>query len=225
MTTITDNGLPAALNQPSASEKTPKKSNGMLDQSDFLRLMTTQMTTQDPFNPIDNQQMVAQMAQFSSVAGIAEMNKSLSAIAEQLSSNRLTDAASWIGRKALVESEQVMPLSDGSYSGEVAIAKDAEQVNISLVDENGAVVHSQQLGVNKAGTVSFAWDGKNAAGEAVATGKLKMIASATTGGKSIETGTAAWTQIAGIQSPASGGGTQLVTALGLLSPDAAIRLV
>lgn len=56
-----------------------------LGQTDFLRLMTTQLKEQDPFNPVDNQAMVAQMAQFSSVAGISEMNISLRSIAEQIS--------------------------------------------------------------------------------------------------------------------------------------------
>jgi flagellar basal-body rod modification protein FlgD len=56
-----------------------------LGQSDFLRLMTTQLKEQDPFNPVDNQAMVAQMAQFSSVAGISEMNVSLKSIADQIS--------------------------------------------------------------------------------------------------------------------------------------------
>ena len=53
------------------------KPAGSMDQSDFLRLMTTQLSTQDPFNPVDNTQMVAQMAQFSQLAGISEMNQSL----------------------------------------------------------------------------------------------------------------------------------------------------
>ncbi len=56
-----------------------------LNQTDFLRLMTTQLREQDPFNPIDNQAIVAQMAQFSSVAGISEMNASLKGIADQIS--------------------------------------------------------------------------------------------------------------------------------------------
>jgi flagellar basal-body rod modification protein FlgD len=56
-----------------------------LNQTDFLRLMTTQLREQDPFNPVDNQAMVAQMAQFSSVAGISEMNASLRGIADQIS--------------------------------------------------------------------------------------------------------------------------------------------
>jgi flagellar basal-body rod modification protein FlgD len=55
-----------------------------LDQTAFLRLMSTQLREQDPFNPVDNQAMVAQMAQFSSVAGISEMNTSLRGIAEQI---------------------------------------------------------------------------------------------------------------------------------------------
>lgn len=62
----------------------PAGSGKTLDQTAFLRLMTTQLKSQDPFDPVDNQQMVAQMAQFSSVAGISEMNVSLSSIADQI---------------------------------------------------------------------------------------------------------------------------------------------
>ena len=55
-----------------------------LGQSDFLRLMTAQLSSQDPFNPVDNQEMVAQMAQFSSLAGVSETNTVLKSISEQL---------------------------------------------------------------------------------------------------------------------------------------------
>lgn len=55
-----------------------------LGQTDFLRLMTTQLKEQDPFKPVDNQAMVAQMAQFSSVSGISEMNVSLKGIGDQI---------------------------------------------------------------------------------------------------------------------------------------------
>jgi flagellar basal-body rod modification protein FlgD len=58
--------------------------NQQLGQTDFLRLMTAQLKQQDPFAPVDNQAMVAQMAQFSSVAGISEMNTSLKGIADQM---------------------------------------------------------------------------------------------------------------------------------------------
>ena len=64
---------------------TPTQLKGQqLGQSDFLRLMTAQLSSQDPFNPVDNQEMVAQMAQFSSLAGVSETNTVLKSISEQL---------------------------------------------------------------------------------------------------------------------------------------------
>ena len=195
-----------------------------MDQNDFLRLMTTQLTTQDPFNPVDNTQMVAQMAQFSQVAGIAEMNRSLQTIATSLGGNRLSDAASWIGHSMLVESEMATPLRDGTYAGEFELANPAEQVTVSFLDENGAIVHSQTLGPQRAGSNAFSWDGKNDAGEAVGGGPLRLVVNATVAGQQVVPATATWTSIGGIQSPASGGSSRLVTGLGLLTPDAAIRL-
>ncbi len=55
-----------------------------LGQEDFLHLLTTQLQMQDPFNPVDNKEMLAQMAQFSSLAGISDMGETLGAIATKL---------------------------------------------------------------------------------------------------------------------------------------------
>lgn len=195
-----------------------------MGQAEFLRLMTTQLTTQDPFNPVDNTAMVAQMAQFSQVAGIAEMNRSLQTIAAGLGGNRLSDAASWIGHSMLVESDIATPLRDGSYAGEFTLEDPADQVTVSFVDANGAVVHTQDLGRRDEGAVAFSWDGKNEAGETVAGGPLRMVVTATRNGQNSNIETATWTSIGGIQSPANGGESRLVTGLGLLTPDQAIRL-
>jgi flagellar basal-body rod modification protein FlgD len=67
-----------------STPRAPTNANASLDQTAFLRLMTTQLKEQDPFNPMDNTQMAAQMAQFSSVAGISEINTSLRGIAAQI---------------------------------------------------------------------------------------------------------------------------------------------
>jgi flagellar basal-body rod modification protein FlgD len=58
--------------------------NESLDQAAFLRLMSAQLQAQDPFEPMDQTQMVAQMAQFSQVAGTAEMNVTLQNISAEL---------------------------------------------------------------------------------------------------------------------------------------------
>ena len=221
MTVVTNS---TASNIAPAMESRPA---GSMDHNDFLRLMTTQLTTQDPFNPVDNTQMVAQMAQFSQVAGIAEMNQTLKAMAESMgvgTSGRLADAASWIGRAMLVQSDIATPMRDGAYAGEITLPEDASRVTLSFVDETGAVVHSQDLGEQERGALTFAWDGRNAEGETVANGPLRLVVNAQAGSKALAATTSAWTAIGGIQSPASGGQTRLVTGLGLLPPEAAIRL-
>ena len=69
-----------------ATSNAPVAGRGMssLGQGDFLRLLTVQMQQQDPFNPVDNKEMLAQMAQFSSLAGVTETNAMLERIADKL---------------------------------------------------------------------------------------------------------------------------------------------
>ena len=214
------------INTTTANQAVANSSSGSttLGQADFLKLMTAQLANQDPFNPVDNTQMVAQMAQFSQVAGIAQMNQSLQTIAASLGGNRLSDATSWIGHSMLVTSDIATPLRDGSYAGQFTLTDPADQVTVNFLDGNGAVVHSETLGAQSAGDISFAWDGKNEAGETVANGPLRLVVTATHNGQSSNAATATWTAIGGIQSPSSGGESRLVTGLGLLEPSAAIRL-
>jgi len=224
MTISTGSGYLDGLNKPSASAATvTKKTNSTLDQSAFLKLLTTQMQTQDPFNPVDNTQMVAQMAQFSSTTGIAEMNQSLKSIMTSLASSRVGDAASWIGKSALVNSKTATALADGSYAGKVTLADTAAQVDISLVDSTGKVVYTGTAQNVEAGDIPFYWDGKDKDGKAVA-GPLSIAVSARdASSQQVGVTTSAWTSISGVQSPASGT-TKLVTPLGNIDPTETLQL-
>ncbi|MCJ7420381.1 flagellar hook assembly protein FlgD [Sphingomicrobium astaxanthinifaciens] len=55
-----------------------------LGHGDFLRLLTTQLQQQDPLSPVDNQQMLAQLAQFSSLSAATETNATLEEISRKL---------------------------------------------------------------------------------------------------------------------------------------------
>ena len=79
MTTVTATGAASA-----AATTSTKYGFASLGQADFLRLMTTQMQMQDPFAPMDNKEMLAQMAQFSSLGGINDLNETLSSISGKL---------------------------------------------------------------------------------------------------------------------------------------------
>jgi flagellar basal-body rod modification protein FlgD len=200
---------------------TKASGNGTLDQASFLKLMTTQLQTQDPFAPMDSTQMVAQMAQFSSVAGIAEMNASLKAIATKLDTGRVGDAAGWIGKSALIAGDFVNRGTDGSYAGQVNLDASAESVGIELLDTNGLIVHSEWLGRSE-GTVAFKWDGTSQTGPA--TGPLRVRVTARNGITRVATTTNVWTPITAVQSPAGGSAQRLVTPNGLIAPESAIRL-
>jgi flagellar basal-body rod modification protein FlgD len=69
---------------PAAAAEPKKYGFAALGSSDFLKLMTVQMQQQDPFNPVDQKEMLAQMAQFSSLSETAEVNQTLKQISARL---------------------------------------------------------------------------------------------------------------------------------------------
>ena len=222
MTINTGNSYVDTLNGTSTGGAAAKTS-GALDQAAFLKLLTTQMQTQDPFNPVDNTQMVAQMAQFSSTTGIAEMNQSLKNISANLASSRVGDAASWIGKSALVQSKTATALRDGAFAGKVNLAEDAAHVDINLVDSSGQIVYTGTATDVPAGEVPFYWNGKDDAGNTVAGPLTISVFAKNAAGEAIETATSSWTTVSGVQSPASGA-TKLVTPLGTIDPAEALQL-
>jgi flagellar basal-body rod modification protein FlgD len=226
MTVTTGNSyLDSLVNKTSSSGtgSTTPKSSGTIDQAGFLKLLTTQLQTQDPTAPVDNTQMVAQMAQFSSVAGISEMNTSLKSMASDIAAARFGDASGWIGRGALVSSSVAAAMSNGAYAGQITLPAEAKDVTITLVDASGQSVFAKDLGAKDAGSVDWSWDGKDASGKAVA-GPLQMIVGAVgTSGTSLKATNASWTEVQSVMSPASGT-TTLNTALGSFAPSDVLQL-
>jgi flagellar basal-body rod modification protein FlgD len=72
----TGNPVTASMRAASASQS--------VNQADFLKLMTAQVAAQDPFDPMDQTAMLGQLAQFSQVAGTAEMNVSMGQLLETM---------------------------------------------------------------------------------------------------------------------------------------------
>lgn len=199
--------------------QTTTKRNDAIGMDGFLTLLTAQMKYQDPFEPMDNSQMVAQMAQFSSLSAQTESNGLLGNIAQSLSGARMSDAASWIGRSMLIESNIATPDRTGAYAGELTLGTDAGNVAIDLVDASGKTVKTLEMGAQAKGSVPFFWDGLDDAGTFIGGNALQVRVRGTT-----PTQTATWASIAAVQSPASGTDAKLITALGNYSPTDALRL-
>jgi flagellar basal-body rod modification protein FlgD len=75
-----------------------KSGTESLGQADFLTLLVTQLKNQDPLNPLDNEAFVAQLAQFSTVSGITEMNGSLGRLTALAGAETRSAAPNWLGR-------------------------------------------------------------------------------------------------------------------------------
>lgn len=190
-----------------------------LDQDSFLRLMTTQLKFQDPFEPMDNQAMVAQLAQFSNVAGISQMNKALTDIASMLGSNRLSDAKEWIGHSVLVPGNFAVANKSGEYTGEFELEEASENLSIDLLNENGEIVMFAELGSQDAGPIQFNFESKNADGQPLDLGRLKVRVN---GGSVSDLAT--WVPVASVQTSEGSGPPILVTPIGNVLPSETLRI-
>jgi flagellar basal-body rod modification protein FlgD len=100
--------------------------NQTLGQDEFLKLMITQLTNQDPLSPQDDKEFIAQMAQFSSVEGIKNLDTSLNK----------AQAASIIDRK--VDAQIMSGGQSTTISGVAkAVTYQADGVHVLINTKNG----------------------------------------------------------------------------------------
>ena len=128
-----------------------------LGQEDFLKLMTTQLQNQDPFAPMDNGDFIAQMAQFSTVTGITEINSNLTNLGSKLEPNRVATAAQFLGHSVLVPGQVVSPDDKGEIHGVVDLPSYSNDVGLTFTNPSGEIVHTMNLGSNDRGLVGFSW--------------------------------------------------------------------
>ena len=179
-----------------------------LDQSDFLKLLTTQLKSQDPLNPMDNTAFVAQMAQFSSVAGISEMNDTLKTMSSSLDSGRIGTATGLVGKYVLVPGNTASPDSSGNVYGAVTVPDGATNVQVIAKDASGAIANTLDLGSPDAGSTDFGWN----AGDG--TGPYTITATALVGGKAQALNTNVYGLVRSVDLPTSAGGTMNLDVIG-----------
>lgn len=199
----------------SATATANASSSSTLGQSDFLALMTAQLKNQDPFNPVDNTQMVAQMAQFSSVAGISQMNTTLSSIATKLGATSATDAMAYVGKTVLTAGSTAYARSAGGITGQVQLAGDATDVTVTIADATtGNVVKTLSLGAQKAGNATYDWDGTAGDGTAASAGPFKVSVTAANNGATVGSTSLVWAPVESVSLPSGGNPLLTVTGVG-----------
>ncbi len=179
----------AAKTDSTAATATKKTVNGALNQAQFLQLMTTQMTHQDPSKPMQNGDFLVQMAQFGTVSGIQDLQKSFSDFASSMGSGQSLQAANLVGHAVSVTATQGVLGAGQPIKGEINLTETTTNLTLQVKDSNGAVVDTVNLGPQAKGSVPFSWDGVK--GQLADPGTYNITATALTG----DTSTAMDTQI------------------------------
>ena len=155
--------------------------NNELGQDDFMTLMLAQLKSQDPLKPMENGEFIAQMAQFSTVSGVQELNEAFAGLSNALQVNQGLQAASLVGRSAMVEADTLEHDGESTQQGAVGLTASAADVRIQITDSSGSLIREINIGDQGAGLADFEWDGLNDEGQAVPAGNYQFTAVAQNG--------------------------------------------
>ncbi len=161
---ISNSGYIDTLKKPTETSAGKQQDADKLGQEDFFALLTQQLSYQDPTKPADNDQMIAQMTNFTMAEGISDLNKNFSSLASSMTSNSALQASSLIGKSALIPGNIVNHDGAAAAGGKVLVDTTAKNLQLRVEDTNGALVKTVQLGDSQGGVLPFAWDGTDSNG-------------------------------------------------------------
>ena len=149
----------------------------------FLTLLITQLQHQDPLNPADSTEFTAQLAQFSSLEQLSNVNENLSALKLYQASINNAQAVSFIGKDIVATGNSVEARSGQTVACEFDLAKPAQKVVVSVYDATGAFVKDVVATGLTAGRQTVSWDGRDRSGNTVADGAYTFEVQAEGSGK------------------------------------------
>ena len=141
----------------------------------FLTLLTTQLKSQNPMDPLDTNQFTQQLVQFASVEQQLKTNDTLSSLLTSAKASTTASAATYVGLDVTADGA-TQNLTNGSASWTLNPPR-AAKATVTIKDENGAVVATKAATL-QAGAQAFSWDGKNAQGATVPDGSYTISVSA-----------------------------------------------
>ena len=141
------------------------------DYTQFLSLLTAQVQFQDPLEPVDSTQFIAQLAQLSQVEQAVQQNSQLETLTNQISGLLNLGGTDLLGRSVSVQSNLAI-LEGGSTGTKFELAAGATDVTARIIDPQGRLVrtlsgYSGQAGIE----IPLGWDGKDDQGDTMLEGR------------------------------------------------------
>jgi flagellar basal-body rod modification protein FlgD len=194
-----------------ASERTtsgtsPPPPRRELGKDAFLRLLTVQLKNQDPLEPIKNEAFVAQLAQFSSLEQLQNINTTLSAgnaggatrEGATLAAVGNNTAVSLIGKQVEVVKDTVDLAPSGSAQITYNLEGSADRMTADITDSAGRRVRT--LTLHPSGLQGLMmWDGKSDDGVRVSPGAYRVALTAQAGSQPVKASSVALQEVTGVR--------------------------
>jgi flagellar basal-body rod modification protein FlgD len=188
-----------ALEQISGSYKTreTEKEEDYLGREAFLTMLVAQLQNQDPLNPMEGSDFSAQLAQFSSLEQLINLNKSLDTMAKAFENSNNSDGTEFIGKEVTGNADSMEVVSGEVSAGYYTLDETAD-VMVTVYNSDGNAVRTLFPGQKEAGTHSVSWDGTDNGGDPVADGTYTYQVMANTGYGFMEVSTAVSGTVQGV---------------------------
>lgn len=144
---------------------TTTEASKSLDKDAFLKLLVAQLGNQDPMNPMEDKEFTAQLAQFSSLEQLTNINEGISSLIDGTSRQEMLTAVSFIGKSVRAAGTSISKEGDSTSTVYYAIESPVQNIYVNIFDSFGNVVRTEELGQSQAGTFEYNWDGKDYKGK------------------------------------------------------------
>lgn len=164
------NGIDKTSVHSAETEQREIKKN--LGKEDFMKLLVTQMQFQDPLNPMEHTEFIAQLAQFTSLDQLFAISKGLQSLTDIQAIMDHIQSMDLIGKKVTAAGNKLYVGPDNSISSiGYSLNKDVSGLIINIMDKKGSTIRTMKLGPQREGKHYIEWDGRDNQGNPVASGE------------------------------------------------------
>ncbi|PLW83992.1 flagellar hook capping protein [Kineobactrum sediminis] len=196
-----------------------------MGQEDFLRLMMEQLSNQDPFKPMENGDFLGQIAQFSTVSGIGELQASFESTASALTGNQALQASAVVDRDVLVPASNVRFDGQTAVAGAMDIPAGATAAMLAVTDARGQLVAQLPVALDAGGRATFSWDGRDSEGNMAPAGDYQLATGYQLNGKAEAAQPLVWGRVDSVTLSGPGGGISVnVSGIGAMSLSRALEI-
>jgi len=157
------------------SKKVKGAGNAALDKDAFFKLMMAQLKNQDPMNPLKNHEMAAQLAQFSTLEQMSNMNTTLMKIEGKNNEPQNFQALNLIGKTVQGDSSRITRTQfDKDHEFNFSAPQELSEATIKVFNAKGETMREFKLNNVQQGANKVSWNGMNEAGEKMPAGDYKF---------------------------------------------------